>query len=82
MKTVVLALSLGTLVACMPYRTVTSPDPNWMRLGGYEPEGYPRTFVETWEGKCYAVTEAWSKSAINGRTLWTKRQSREAVACP
>jgi hypothetical protein len=82
MKTVVLALSLVVLAACMPYRTVTSPDPNWMRLGGYEPQGYPRTFVETWEGKCYAVTEAWFKSAINGRTLWTKRQSHETVTCP
>lgn len=82
MKQVVLALSLVTLAACMPYQSVSSPDPNWMRLGGYEPEGYPRTFVENLSGDCSLITESWSDSRINGRILWKKRQSREPVACP
>ncbi|AHL33255.1 hypothetical protein CD58_10275 [Pseudomonas brassicacearum] len=82
MKKVVLALSLVTLAACMPYQSVTSTDPNWMRLGGYEPEGYPRTFVENLSGNCSQVTESWSEGRINGRILWTKHQSRTPVACP
>jgi hypothetical protein len=82
MKKVVLALSLVTLAACMPYQSVTSPDPNWMRLGGDEPEGYPRTFVENLSGNCALVTESWSEGRINGRLLWTKKQSRKAVTCP
>jgi hypothetical protein len=45
-------------------------------------EGYPRTFVENLSGNCALVTESWSGGRINGRLLWTKKQSRKAVACP
>ncbi|UVL82277.1 hypothetical protein LOY35_18840 [Pseudomonas sp. B21-028] len=82
MKKLVLALSLVTLAACTPYRSLASTDPNWMRLGGDEPEGYPRTFVENLSGHCSLVTESWSEGKINGRLLWTKHQSRKSVACP
>lgn len=82
MKKVILALSLVSLVACMPYQSVTSTDPNWMRMGGDAPEGYPRTFVENLSGNCSLVTESWSESRINGRLLWTKKQSRKAATCP
>lgn len=82
MKKVVLALSLLTLAACMPYQSMTTLDPNWMRQGGEAPEGYPRSFVENLSGTCYVVTETWSDSRHNGRLLWTKRQSREPVGCP
>lgn len=83
MKKVVLALSSIMLAACMPYSSVTSPDPD-MRLDGDEPEGYPRTFVVHYKGSCYRATESWSKEteAIRGHTLWIKRQTREGVACP
>ncbi len=82
MKKLVLPLALLTLAACMPYQTVSSTDPNWMRLGGEAPEGYPRTFVENLNGTCALVTESWTEGRINGRLLWTKHQSRTPVACP
>ncbi len=61
MKKVVLALSSIMLAACMPYSSMTSPDPD-MRLDGDEPEGYPRTVVVHYKGSCYRATESWSKA--------------------
>lgn len=60
MKKVVLALSLVMLAACMPYSSMTSPDPD-MRLDGDEPEGYPRTVIVHYKGSCYRATESWSR---------------------
>ncbi|MEE4183557.1 MULTISPECIES: hypothetical protein [Pseudomonas syringae group] len=83
LKKSALALSLVMLAACMPYSSMSSPDPD-MRLDGDEPEGYPRTFVVHYKGSCYRATESWSKEteAIRGHTLWIKRETREDVACP
>jgi hypothetical protein len=82
MKQVVLALALLTLAACMPYQSMTTRDPNWIREGGEAPEGYPRSFVENVSGTCSVVTETWEAVKFGVHPYWIKHQAREPVACP
>lgn len=80
MKKVVLALSLVMLAACMPYSSMTSPDPD-MRLDGDEPEGYPRTVIVHYKGSCYRATESWVQGNRSNQRSYSMDQAGDSRGC-